>query len=339
MDNEKNKIKDLWDAIESQDISNSNLLYKRLYKSNDSGIDVFCVMPYGQYYGIAFSIEGKIEANLKPFKDLKDLQVFAIPDSASTNKELLVISLLSNEHREVFTALCDNIVDYIVELQDKKDVVQEILNRLQDWITIFDTLSSRGLSPAEQLGLYGELYFLKKVLDYKKDSDPLPIINSWVGVDKEIQDFQGGNWAVEVKTSSGKNHQRINISSERQLDDSSFGNLFLYHISIEVSRRKGDNLNTIVEQIRNLLGNNQTALNDINQKLIMAGYYNEHSNFYEDKSYSIREDNFYEVDEEFPRLTESTIPAGIGDVKYSIILSQCLKHIIKENEIMDFISL
>jgi hypothetical protein len=42
------------------------------------------------------------------------------------------------------------------------------------------------------------------------------MLHTWVGVDKALRDFQDNSWAVEVKTTSTNNPQKVTINSERQ---------------------------------------------------------------------------------------------------------------------------
>ena len=59
----------------------------------------------------------------------------------------------------------------------------------------------------------------------------------------------------------------------------------------------------------------------LNRKLIRAGYFIHHESYYENISYVIRGKDFYTVNENFPRIEEKDLMKGVGDVKYSIILT------------------
>ena len=83
---------------------------------------------------------------------------------------------------------------------------------------IFDKNSSTGLTSDEQQGLVGELHFCQKFLA-QFNNRPNSVLNTWVGVDKALRDFQDNSWAVEVKTTSTNNPQTVAINGERQLDE------------------------------------------------------------------------------------------------------------------------
>lgn len=153
-------------------------------------------------------------------------------------------------------------------------------------------------------------------------SDKNYCVKSWLGPENSIQDFQYANWAVEVKTTHGNNHQKIHITSERQLDDSIIEKIFLFHLSLDVRVGNGETLNSLIDEVSELLKDNTIASNLFKLKLLESGYFDIHRPLYEEKGYTIRQENIYRVTGNFPRITENQIPIGVGDVKYSIVLSE-----------------
>jgi hypothetical protein len=147
------------------------------------------------------------------------------------------------------------------------------------------------------------------------------------------------NWALEVKTTHGNNHQKVQISSERQLDTTHLDKLFLYHLSLEKIQESGETLNQIIASINNILNADTIALNRFKSKLYEAGYFEQHYTLYDSIGYFIRQDNFYIVENEFPRIQENEIRSGVGDVKYSIIISQCEAFIQTEQSVFETLTL
>jgi len=66
-------------------------------------------------------------------------------------------------------------------------------------------------------------------------------------------------------------------------------------------------------------------------KLINVGYFDIHQHLYSDMGYFIRQENYYDVKGDFPRIQEKDLMRGVGDVKYSIIVADCLSYIVPEN--------
>lgn len=327
-----NRILEIWSSIEQ---SNEAGLLKRLY-SSDSELHVYAIFQNPENHcGIALSYSKDISVDISPFSNLRDLQVSIQTDSSFSQNNLLIIKLLYDQSRDVFAVMCENMVQSVLSLHSERDVVRAIINQLEKWQMLFEKLKGEGLTPAEQLGLYGELHFIQK---YLARQDAVYVLNSWVGTDREIRDFQYSNWALEVKTTSGNNHQKVGVSSERQLDETLLDNLFLFHLSVETSKMNGESLNAKVNAVREILQDNVSALNIFNNKLIDAGYFERHTHLYEERCYQTRDENYYKIDGDFPRIKENEIRSGVGDVKYSIILSQCNEHLVAENVVFSTIN-
>ena len=197
----------------------------------------------------------------------------------------------------------------------------------------FEKIGKQGLSDEVQRGLYGEIYFLRFFLSSVSDKNYC--VKSWLGPEKSIQDFQYSNWAVEVKTTHGNNHQKIHITSERQLDDTIIEKIFLYHLSLDVRVGNGESLNILIEDVSELLSHNTMASNLFKLKLLESGYYDIHKPLYDERGYSIRQENLYRVSGNFPRITENQIPIGVGDVRYSIVLSESEEYRINHETLLE----
>ncbi len=323
-----NRILDIWSDIER---SNEIGLLKRLY-TNEPELRIYAISqnPEG-HCGIALSYSRDIKVDISPFSTLRDLQVAVQTDSSYVGNNLLIIQLQDSQNRDVFSVMCENMVESVLPLKSEKDAIRVILNQLEKWQTLFERMKGEGLSLSEQLGLFGELHFLQKCLAHQDAHKALCV---WVGTDKAIRDFQYEKWAVEVKTTAGNNHQRVSVSSERQLDETLLETLFLYHLSVEASKKNGESLVSKIDTIRNGLKGDVSALNLFNNKLIDVGYFEKHAYLYEEKSYLARNESYYHIEGDFPRIKEQDIRDGIGDVKYSIILSRCDKYLVAESTVL-----
>src|SRR5690606_35803332 len=147
--------------------------------------------------------------------------------------------------------LCEDLMASIENVNTELALVSELFNRFEKWKSLFQIAGSQGLSEIEQRGLFGELFLLRKLLQIY--NFPSSVLNSWVGCERQIRDFQFGTWSIEVKTTHGNNHQRLHISSERQLDCSQLQYLLLFHLSLEARQQAGETLNDVVNSIRVML--------------------------------------------------------------------------------------
>lgn len=324
------RIKEIWNILENNTSLVSGL-FKQRY-SDKSTCDVFLGIKHPENYRMLiirtpFSV-GK-DFNFK--YEFRGLRFDKVYDTDDTSFLLLNLVLVDRQFKDIFDILISDIINDIIALTEIKVILKNYTNRLLKWQSLFEKYGQQGLSPEAQRGLFGELNLLRKYIQYHNDF--LHVLHSWVGPANEIRDFQAGSWSLEVKTTHGNNHQKVHISSERQLDTSNLENLFLYHLSLEVRQQSGETLNQIVESVMELLKTDFGALNIFKSKLIEIGYYDIHRQLYENTGYYVREAHFYKVEKDFPRIEEKDIRNGIGDVKYSIVISQCSEYLVIEDDV------
>jgi hypothetical protein len=313
------KIENIWLGLESDTSSHSGLLYKRY--SAEILPDIFIALKAPEKLRcIAFRISAVFPFDETQWNRLKDIKIETLTDVKDKSKKFLLILLLNKQHKDIFSTLCEDLIFGVSEMSTELTLVEKLLERLAKWQSLFEKIGKQGLSDEAQRGLYGEIYFLRFFLSSVSDKNYC--VKSWLGPEKSIQDFQYSNWAVEVKTTQGNNHQKIHITSERQLDDTIIEKIFLYHLSLDVRVGNGESLNILIEDVSKLLCDNTMASNLFKLKLLESGYYDIHIPLYDERGYSIRQENLYRVSGNFPRLTENQIPIGVGDVRYSIVLSE-----------------
>ncbi len=316
---EMTKIENIWVGLESDTSNHSGLLYKRF--SAEVLPDVFVALKAPEKLRcIAFRISATFPFDENQWNKLKDIKIETLPDESDKSKKFLLILLLNKQHKDIFSTLCEDLIFGVSDVSTEQTLVEKLLERLAKWQSLFEKVGKQGLSEEAQRGLYGEIYFLRFFLT--NNSDKNYCIKSWLGPEKSIQDFQYSNWAVEVKTTHGNNHQKIHITSERQLDDSIIEKIFLFHLSLDVRVGNGESLNILIDEVSELLNDNTMASNLFKLKLLESGYYDIHKPLYDERGYTIRQENIYRVTGNFPRITENQIPIGVGDVRYSIVLSE-----------------
>lgn len=325
-----NRIKEIWNNLKKDTIS-SNGLFKIRY-SDTSNCDVYLGLKSPENTrSLILKVSSPYAASIGTERNLKGLKIEKLSSEPhNKNNILLNLILLDNRFEDIFDSLIVDIISNIINLSDDKLILKEFFNRIDKWQALFDKAANEGLNQEEQRGLFGELYFLRKWL---KVSDKIKCLQAWVGPEKAIKDFQYSNWALEVKTSQGNNHQKVHISSERQLDTSTLDNLFLFHLSLDVQLASGETLHNIIESVLEILSDDFLLQTIFNNKLLQAGYFITHSELYSHKGYHIRQERFYKVTGDFPRIEENEVRSGVGDVKYSIIITNCNAYLINESEV------
>jgi len=311
------KIDKIWSDLESDSSFTSGLLYKRY--SATIYLDVFVALRVPERLRcIAFKVS--IDFDFGFSNKLKDIKLEIFPDQSDKSKKFILVLLLNQDHLDIFSTLCEDLITGISEVTRENDLVSALVDRLVKWESLFEKVGKQGLSNETQRGLFGELFFLRLLLNHS--SDYLYCVNTWLGPEKGVQDFQFSNWAVEVKTTHGKNHQKVFISSERQLDDTLVEKIFLFHLSLDERKEHGETLNELVDSILGLLKDHRVAFNKFQLKLFEYGFLDLHRYVYDLNGYLIRQQNIFRVGGKFPRIIESQIPKGVGDLKYSIILPE-----------------
>ncbi|WP_240522856.1 PD-(D/E)XK motif protein [Bacillus cereus] len=247
-------------------------------------------------------------------------------------KNFLVISQIVEDGEEIFERVLQNLVDHILIEEESPlyTVIYEVLDR---WHNFFKRKWDAKLNLEEEMGLFGELYYIDKWLEKFPNEPPL-IIKDWKGPLKNRIDFVGKNSGVEIKTVMPKIRDEVKISNEKQLELNPVTNkLFLYVLKIEVNDSVGQSLQNIIEVIEEKLIERAPSLavkfKDLLLEVgVMSEEYNEHYFF-------VHEEIAYNANKDFPKLTSENLPLGITNVSYSLDLSHCNSFKVSLEEIFN----
>ena len=279
-----------------------------------------------------YIFETSKNAKFPEFKNYKFkglfIEIFEFEDA----KELHIY-LLDNQLKDIFSLFIENIVEEISKSVTENEALVETSNVVLKWKKLFDKINFQGLTIERQKGLIGELLLFNSLLDEEYSIDAL--LESWTGPDFNDKDFRFGSFGIEVKLTSSK-VPKVKISSERQLDNENLTKLYLVLYVVEEVKDKGFSLNSIIEQIRTKINNNQNALKFFNERLLLVGYFDEDFENYK-RQYAFRKRNFYEVTNDFPRLVASDLPIGLFDTKYNIELSAIEQFLVSNESILELI--
>ncbi|WP_195903676.1 PD-(D/E)XK motif protein [Pseudomonas syringae] len=253
-------------------------------------------------------------------------------DEILSNHASLTLSSSAVGDNEIFASIAEDFYSKLNALTKQREVIAGFLSRIRLWQAFFEKQGDDGLSEEAQRGLYGELRFLKDHA-FASAQNLEKAVLSWTGPRSRQHDFQFGHVAVEIKTSASKQHQKLQIASEQQLDETTVGKLYLYYISVALIESGSDTLPSLVDDIRDSLSLHTGALSEFNNLLIEAGYIDSQRSSYDSTGYSTRESAVFLVEKDFPRIRENDIRAGVGDVRYSISVAQCRDYQIPVSEL------
>lgn len=275
------------------------------------------------YYGITTENNLRISfmSTIEPLKidSTKELKVSLGQESKDVY--WTCFDLLNPMGNKVFYAFCNDLVDAITEKYEESEALQELKNRYHSWKSMFK--NRRKMSPETNQGLFGELYFMDKILFEKYNQDL--VVDSWSGPNGYSKDFSINNTWYEVKTISSSSNV-VKISSLSQLSSTTPGNLVVIKVD-KMSESYEDgyaNIYDLFKSIMSKLRSNETKEKFI-EKLLKYGFdINENSNI---EKYKFVDKSIYDVDYGFPRLLEGDIKyQEIGKVSYELILNTLDKY-------------
>jgi len=164
------------------------------------------------------------------------------------------------------------------------------------------------LSIEKQIGLFGELFVLSRLLDIHGSS----AINAWTGPLSEPHDFRIGDLQLEVKTTSRRN--RIHrIHGLMQTVPSPGCSLAIVSLTIGIAgSQAGHTLPELVSMLETKLGDNAKMQKQIYKLLGEVGYRDEDSGHY-DRSWSLRQSaRIVNVNTRFPSITPELLQTSLG---------------------------
>ncbi len=241
----------------------------------------------------------------------------------TTSEYFFKLSLQKKEDADIFHRLCLDLIDRTREVFVRKVALEVIYNRLKRWKAFLRGKKKYLLSSREVRGLFAELEFVHKGLT--EYGDQLAVLEGWQGPLDEPQDFVLGDFAVEVKSLTGLQKDKVKISSEHQLV-THLDNLFLHVIYLAEFHdcKKGRSLNTQVEVVRDSIKDPEHR--DIfDFRLYESGYLELKD--YDAPCYSVTKEESFHVREGFPRISPEDLVSGVSGVTYDLDLKSLVGYV------------
>jgi hypothetical protein len=327
-------VEEVWQLLEhgTGEVSSGYLMRRIL---TDVQYDVFLAIekPSGLHLLMMRVHRRSAEKGIAAYPASSSFEVRRVLLDKDDKEHIALQLILTNvKYSDIFTTLVQDIVNYIATISEEEKAVAAFLTRLKRWQMFLEQHDPGGLGEIAQQGLYGELWFLRQAV--LPQLGTLRGVLSWSGPGATQQDFQFSGCVVEVKTTSSKQHQKLTISSERQLDSTGTGALILLHLSLDARQGGGETLLGMVDSVRSLLETSSTAREEFENRLFEAGYLDSHASRYEHTGYTIREMNYFRVEGDFPRIVEADLRNGIGDVRYTISVAECKRFSVSEADVL-----
>jgi hypothetical protein len=238
---------------------------------------------------------------------------------------------------DVFTALAEDVASKVGATSDAPGAMAALLGRLQRWQR-FLAVGREGLGAEAQRGLWAELHVLVRHVAARMPA--ATAVAGWKAPGGTHQDFQFPTASVEVKGTSAKQPHSVRINSERQLDATGTGRLFLHVVILdERDVPEADDLGTtlpgMVHAARSAFSRDAVASGMFEDRLLAAGWLDADAPRYEGRRWTVRVEQTYAVTEGFPRITETTLPPGIGSVSYELSLAACRTFLTSAHDMLN----
>jgi hypothetical protein len=264
------------------------------------------VSEYGAELSLRIACRNTDKAVLSNLEELEVRQVSTV--SGPMLEVKTKAQILYQEVYGFFVSVADK-----VQL-DKIEPLEAIEETLDGWRELIKTQAI--LSEEAQLGLRGELYFLRGLFKIAGNE----ALTAWIGPERQPHDFRIGALEFEVKTTRSTSHTHI-INGLTQLEASSDHSLYLFSMRLSpAGAHSGTTLPEEIEKTQALL--NQKGRKQLDR--ILRTHFNyrpEHADYYTLRLILADTPLLVPVDDACPRLTNdllSSVPlrSRIYNVSY-----------------------
>lgn len=320
-------IKQIW--IDQESSSGKNVVRKRI--ESIPGLNCFVGL-IGATGARMFQLElydfAPIHKNY--LRKFRGVEIQAIPFNDYLTEYTII--LLEKDLTEIFTMFIEDLIEKMGVVSKPHEAITLINQRVNYWKKLFSKATGELLSIEKQRGLFGELYFLRLLL--QSSSDFRKSILSWRGAESANQDFTSDKNAVEIKTTKA-NNPSIHISNEQQLDFTAWDNLFIGLVSVTETSGSTDSLAKLVNDIKKIIDHESELEQEFEAKLERIGMTSDLIEEYNEISYTVNKLRFFHIKDGFPIIVKSNLSSeAIYNVKYQIDISSCHTFSIEEEEVL-----
>jgi hypothetical protein len=201
--------------------------------------------------------------------------------------------------------------------------VSLVKGTLTKWRRFWSQIPLRILSIEEQIGLFGELWFLKHWIFPRVGV--AEGVERWRGPFGARHDFEWMGTSIEVKATQSTVGPIHWINGLDQLAPPETGRLFLYSVRVREEGGADNSLNQLIKALEEELSEHDQAWTKFESALVQRGYVAAYEDEYAKLKLRIADEGLFDVRDEFPRITSENLvggsPAGVGRVDYQINLS------------------
>lgn len=226
----------------------------------------------------------------------------------------LGISRKATASLELFTLMAADLMSAASSGGGERRTFLQLLSRIESWQHFMERPRDRRLSDEEELGLFGELSVVGRLLE--GGMGPATVMEYWKGPANGLRDFMGPGCDIEVKATVSPNGFPARISSLEQLDDVAGRSVFLVALRFSV-HDQSRSLPDLVAHIRERIGAEDAV--PLERSLLLAGYEDAYAQQYV-RGFRQMDERAFRIEEGFPRISRSTAALAIRGAKYELDL-------------------
>lgn len=253
-------------------------------------------------YGIAIEFEDKRDISEK-FANCRFFSAYLL--IGNKEKKYLVLSCMLDSLRYEFATVCAQFADPGISGSEREKILSEPLEWWKNW----RELLGNAITTKKTYDVIAEMTVLNKIYENDKTAE-------WTAINSGSHDIETGDCNYEVKSTIKRYGATVTVSGQHQLFSSK--KLQLFFCRMEKSMN-GNSINDMKKK----LTNNGYNKDKIELQLYKLGY--EYGSSAREEKYRILEKRIYEVDDLFPKITETSfknnhIPESIIQITYTIDL-------------------
>ena len=267
------KYSDIWRDLEQSEIQRGEKWSTRLVVSNP--VRAYFAMSPNGLRSAQIQFPKSLIANV----DFPTALGFQIEKTSfnSDDKEIerLCLLLTNEDFVEIYKEVMANLMDTLKQTTDVNTAFEDLLKKLNLLQKFFQKGPGRNLSLEGEIGLIGELYFLKNFM--MPNVGLVRGLSAWKGPLSGLHDFETGSVSIEIKTTPAEIKHGIKIHNEAQLDNTRIGgdvtSLYLCVVLLKGEDPDGMTLAELVKTIRDEIESSSSVnLNVFNDLLIQSNY-------------------------------------------------------------------
>ena len=319
--------KTTWDADRSATGPKRGLSVRRLLPQSPFNVFAALDKPTGH----RFLLLKSNQPDVRPAQPLPsgrgfNIQFVTTPsDPEGTN--CLRFELTEPAHTDIFDVIGNDVLSNILQTTNDRAAFDAFVTRIVAWQRFLDELPAGGLTEQSQQGLFAELWFLREVMlpeiGPAKSVRAGPVPSSWRRTFSWRRCVRGQGKLREAARSHSPSAANCN-STPRALNDS-FCTACFWNDWWREARRCPSSCSWYARTCRSILRLRRCFLNcccrwDTPTRML-ARY---------TSRFTVRSQHFFDVIGDFPRIVGSDLRAGVGDVHYSIMQSECEHYSLTE---------